>query len=183
MALRSYSVLDILLPTIIIIMQEWSQALKIYKCLWSLSYGGVSNILLVLLITIFITIYGVVCVQLAYFSLSDWKDVPIAHVIIIKSEVSTLPIVIVFFSVIMCLRCLLHDILSLIAYSFRENRDFVFIIIVQFIMSAKTRIRFGLKIVFVCLYITLSHYHHCANLFADIELMKWLSDIFCRLCG
>ena len=30
-------------------------------------------------------------------------------------------------------------------------------------MSANSRIRFGLQIVFVCLYITPSHYHHCAN--------------------
>ena len=61
-----------------------------------------------------ITIYGVVCVQLAHFSLGDWKDISIAHVIIIiKSEVSILPIVIIF-SVVVCLRCLLHHILSLI---------------------------------------------------------------------
>ena len=46
---------------------------------------------------IFITIYGVVCVQLAHFSIGDWKDISIAHVIIIiKSEVSTFPIVIIF---------------------------------------------------------------------------------------
>ena len=37
-------------------------------------------------------------------------------------------------------------------------------------------------IVFVCLYITPSHYHHCANLFEDIGLIKCLSDIFCRVC-
>ena len=30
-------------------------------------------------------------------------------------------------------------------------------------MSANSRIRFGLQIVFVCLCITPSHYHHCAN--------------------
>ena len=35
-----------------------------------------------------------------------------------------------------CLRCLLHHILSLIAYTFRENRDFVSITIVQFMMSS-----------------------------------------------
>ena len=35
----------------------------------------------------------------------------------------------------LCLRYLLH-ILSLIAYTFRENRDFVFITIVQFMMSS-----------------------------------------------
>ena len=36
---------------------------------------------------------------------------------------------------VVCLRCLLHHILSLIAYTFWENRDFVFITIVQFMMS------------------------------------------------
>ena len=81
----------------------------------------------------------------------------------------------------MCLRCLLHHTLSLIAYTFRENRDFVFIIIVQFMMSAISRIRFGLLIVFVCLYITPSHYHHRANLSEDIEVIKCLSGIFCRV--
>ena len=56
-----------------------------------------------------------------HFNLGDWKDISIAHVIIIiKSEISTLPIVIIF-SVIVCLRCSLHHILSLIAYAFREN--------------------------------------------------------------
>ena len=59
---------------------------------------------------------------------------------------------------------------------------FVFIIIVQFIMSANSRIRFGLQIVFVCLYSTPSHYQ-CANLSElIIELIKWLSDICCRVC-
>ena len=129
----------------------------------------------------FITIYGVVCFQLAHFSLGDWKDLSIAHVIIIiKSEVSTLPIVIIFFHGFV--PCLLHHILSLIAYTFRENQDFVFIIIVQFMMSSNSRMRFGLQIVVVCLYITSSHYHHCVNLSEDIELIKCLSDIFCRVC-
>ena len=82
----------------------------------------------------------------------------------------------------MCLRCLLHHILSLIAYTFRENREFVFIIIVQFMMSANSRMRFALQIVLVCLYSTPSHYHHCANLSEDIEFIKCLSDIFCRVC-
>ena len=66
-----------------------------------------------------------------------------------------------FFPVVVCLRCLFHHILSLIVYTFRENREFVFISIV--LMSVNRRIRFGLQIVFACLYITPSHYHHCAN--------------------
>ena len=41
-----------------------------------------------------------------------------------------------YVSVVVCLRCLLRNILSLIAYTFRENRDFVFITIVQFMMSS-----------------------------------------------
>ena len=57
-----------------------------------------------------------------------------------------------------------------------------FIIIVQFMMSANSRIRFALQIVLVCLYSTPSHYHHCANLSEDIELIKFLSDKFCRVC-
>ena len=87
-----------------------------------------------------------------------------------------------YYSVVVCLRCLFHHILSGIAYTFRENWDFVLIIIVQFMMSANSRIRFGLQIVSACLYITPSHYHHCANLSVDIELMKCLPDIFCRVC-
>ena len=49
------------------------------------------------------------------------------------------------------------------------------------LMSASSRIRFALQIVFICLYITPSHYYHCANLSEDIELIKCLSDIFCRV--
>ena len=86
-----------------------------------------------------------------------------------------------YFSVVMCLGCFLHHILSLIAYTFRENREFVFIIIVQFMMGANIRICCGLQIVLVCLYSTSSHYHHCANLSEGIELIKYLSDIFCRV--
>ena len=68
-----------------------------------------------------------------------------------------------YFSVVVCLRCLLLHILSLIVHTFREYREYVFTIIVQFMMSANTRIRIGLQIVFVCLYITPYHYPHCAN--------------------
>ena len=59
----SYSVLYILLPTIIIIIQECSQALETCKCLWSLSGGGVPNMLLALLITVHFHwyIWGCIC--------------------------------------------------------------------------------------------------------------------------
>ena len=76
-------------------------------------------------------------------------------------------------SVVGCLRFLLHNMLSHIAYTFRLN------IVVQFMISANNRIRFGLQIVFVCTYITLSRYHYCANLSDGIEFIKCLCDIFC----
>ena len=56
------------------------------------------------------------------------------------------------------------------------------IIVVQLVMSLNNQMRFGLQIVFVCLHITASRYHQCANLSEDIELMKCLSDIFYRVC-
>ena len=92
-----------------------------------------------------------------------------------------------YFSVVVYLRCLLHDILSLIAYAFRENREFVFIILVQFMMSANIRIRFGLQVVLVYLYSTSSHYHHRVNLSEGIKLIKCLSiyilcSVWVRLC-
>ena len=70
-------------------------------------------------------------------------------------------------------------ILSLIAYTFLENRDFGSIIIVQFMMSANCRMRFGFQIVFVCVYITLRHYHYCV---IYLKIIKCLSDMFCRVC-
>ena len=97
MALSSYSVLDILLPTIIIIMQECPQELKICKSLWSLSWG-VSNMMLVLSITFHCHyIWGCMC-STGPFRFRWLKGYPLAHVIIIiKSKVTTLPIIIIFF--------------------------------------------------------------------------------------
>ena len=69
--------------------------------------------------------------------------------------VPTFPIVIIFF-VVVCLRCLLHHILSLIAHTFWENWESFFIIIVQFMMSANSRIRFALQIVRVFVQYTIS---------------------------
>ena len=60
--------------------------------------------------------------------------------------------------------------------------EIFFIIILQFMMSSNSRMRLGLQVVFVCMYVTSSHYHHCANLSEDIELMKCLSDTFCGVC-
>ena len=75
--------------------------------------------------------------------------------------------------------------LSLIAYTFWVNQDFVFFIIVQSMMSANARIRFGLQIVFVCLRITplsiiiLQTYLKKLNLqnVCQIYFVEWVSEI------
>ena len=75
----------------------------------------------------------------------DWTDISIAHVIIItKSEVYTFPIVIIFFrGCVPEMFVTSHSVTYCIYVP--ENREFVFIIIVQFMMSANIRIRFGLQ--------------------------------------
>ena len=67
-----------------------------------------------------------------------------------------------------------------------QYREFVFVSIVQFMMSANSRIRFGLRIVSVCLYITPSHYHNCANFISRHWTYKMpvrynLSSVWVRL--
>ena len=58
---------------------------------------------------------------------------------------------------------------------------------VQFIdvkstVFANDRIHHVPQVVFVCLQITPSHYHHYADLSEGIELIKCLSGICCRVC-
>ena len=80
------------------------------------------------------------------------KDISIAHaIIIIKSEVSTFPIDIIFFR-----GCVPEMFVTSYSVNYciyiPGNRKFVFII-VHFMICANSRIHFGLKFVFVCLYI------------------------------
>ena len=84
----------------------------------------------------------------------------------------------------LCAWDMLHHILSLIAYTFRENWDCVFIIIAQFMMSADCPIRFGLRVVFVCLCITTAHSIILRTFLETLKTqLTWcLSDIFCQVC-
>ena len=51
-----------------------------------------------LVLSITFCIYRVACLELAHLSLGDWKNIFITHlIIIIKSEISTFPIVVIFF--------------------------------------------------------------------------------------
>ena len=73
-----------------------------------------------------------------------------------------------FFSVVVCLRCLLHNILSCIAYTFRENWDFVLFMmgslwwvqIVGYVMACRSYL-------FVC---TL---HHLIFMIVETYLQTW----------
>ena len=77
-------------------------------------------------------------------------------------EVSTFPIVFILFH-----GCVPEMFVTSYSVTYciyiPEKTGICFHCIVQFMMSANGRIRFSLQIVFVCLYITPSHYHHGAN--------------------
>ena len=95
-------------------------------------------------------------------------------------HVSTLPIIIFFRG---CVPGMLVTSYSVTYWIYIPGKPgFCFHYYCSVYDSANSRIRFGLQIVFVCFYITPSHYHHCANLFEDVEHIKYLSDIFCRVC-
>ena len=95
-SLRSYSALDMLPPLIIMMTHDYSMHWE-KKCLLGMScrecvWDGVSSF-----DNIF-EIYEAACDQLAHSSLGDWKDIWINHlIIIIKSEVFTFHIVVIFF--------------------------------------------------------------------------------------
>ena len=130
---------------------------------------------------IFINIYGVVCVQLVHFSLSVLRGY-IHSSCYYHNQIGSINLTHYHIFPWLCAWDVCYIILCHLLHIIWENRDFVFIITVQFMMSTNSRIRFGLRIVFACLHITPSYYHHGANLSEDIELIRCLSDIFCRVC-
>ena len=114
--------------------------------------------------------------------LGDWKDISIAHVvIIIKSEVP-FPIVVIFFrGCVPEMFVTSYSVTYCIYVPGKPGICFHYHCAV-YDECKYIRIRLGLQIVLVCLYSTPSHYHHCANLSEGIEFVKCLSDIFCRVC-
>ena len=130
-----------------------------------------------------------------YLDWDSYIDIFITlFIIIIKSEVSNFPILVIF-AVVVCLRWVYYHILlsiifylslSLYIYIYiyisRERRDLLSIVDVQSMVLANERIYYGLWVVFVCLQITPSHYHHYADLSEGIEVLKYLSSICCRVC-
>ena len=143
------------------------------------SCGGVVNMLLVLSITsdFHNNIWGCMCSTCpyqyrwlkGYIYSSCYYQIGSYPIVIIFSRECVFEMFAISYSVTYCIYI-------------RENRESVFTIIVQLMMSANDRIRLVLWFVLVCLYIKPFHYHHYANLSEDIELIKCLWDIFCRVC-
>ena len=126
---------------------------------------------------IVITIYGVACVQLAYSSLGSWEDIYSSCYYHNQLGSINFNHCYHFYRGWVPEKFVNHIVPLLHIYIPWKPWFFLFII-VQFMMNANSRMRFGLQIVFACLYITPSQYHPCPNLSGNIERIKWLSDIY-----
>ena len=164
-------------------MQDCSQALKICKCLWSLSCGSVSNKLLVISIAFHCHYYVWGCIySIGPFQFRRLKG-DIHSTRYRHHQIGSINLSHCYYIFRGC-----APVMFVTSYSvtycvyISEKPGFIYIIIVQFLMSSNSQMRFGVQIIFVCLYITPSHYHHYTDLSDDIELIKCLSDIFCRVC-
>ena len=129
-----------------------------------LSCGGVSNMLLVLSITLYFhyNTWGWMC-SIGPFKYR-WLKGYIHSSCYYHHQIGSIHLSHCFhiFS-LFCAWDVCYIICCHLLYTHSGKTVIVFISIVQLMMSANSRIRFGLQIVFVCLYITPSHYHHCAN--------------------
>ena len=120
---------------------------------------------------------GVVCVKVAHSSIDDHEEILITHlIIIIKSEISTFPVVVIF-SVVGCLMWLYHNMLT-VSYIPRESLVYCPLLLCSLTMCANNQMHYDLVIVFICLQITLPHY----DLSEGTELLKCLSCTFCLEC-
>ena len=125
----------------------------------------------------FFAIWGAVCVKQAHWIVGDRIDIFITHrVIITISEVSTVPIAVIFF-VVVCLTWLYYHMLT-VSYISPES-CFCLLLLCSFVMCKNNRIQYDLMVVFVCLYIALPHY----DLSEGIELLKCLTGAFCLNCA
>ena len=116
---------------------------------------------------------GVVCVKLSHSSLGHREDVFTTHlIIIIKSEASSFPKLLSYFSVVVCLRWLYHHMLSA-SYISRESWVLFLLLLCSLIMCANNRVHYGL-IALICLHITLPHYHNHADISEVGMLIRYI---------
>ena len=105
----------------------------------------------------------------------------ISHlIIIIKSEILIFPIVVIF-SNIGYLRWLYHHMLS-VSYISWETWVVFFLLLCSLMIRAYDRVHYSPVVVFVCLHITLPHYHQFADVSEGIRFLIYLSSGFCRVC-
>ena len=99
---------------------------------------------------------------------------------IIKSEVSAFPVFVIFSG---CVAVGYTIIFCQLFYMDPGKSGFLFSLLlpVQSMMCVNNWAYYGMKVVIVCVYITLYH-HRYANIPENIENIKWLSSIFCRVC-
>ena len=67
-------------------------------------------------------------------------------------------------------------------YSGTAGYCFLVILLWSLMMCANNQVHYGLMVIFVCLHITLPHYHHYADISEGIEFLKCLWDTFCQMC-
>ena len=123
-------------------------------------------------------INGPVCVKIIHSGVSDRTYIFLILLIIIKSEVSTFPNAVIF-SVAVCLRWL-YTIFSQLFHTYPGKVFFLPIIIVQSMMCVNNGVHYGLKVVLLCLHISLSLFYRLIR--RHTEHIKCLVAIFCLSC-
>ena len=121
---------------------------------------------------IFFAMCGVVCIELAHKKIGDREHISITRLIIItKSKVSTFSIVVIF--PLLCARggC---GIICCRFHIYAGNAGLFLLLLCSLMLCANDRVNYGPMVVFVCLLITLPHYHHYADVPEGIEFLNYL---------
>ena len=109
-------------------------------------------------------------------SLDNREDMFITHLIIIKYQPFQL---LSYFSMVVCLMWLYHVCCQFHIYPEKAR---LCVLLCNLMMCAHDGMHNDSMVVFVCLHITLPHYHHYADISEGIELLKCLSSTFCLEC-
>ena len=114
---------------------------------------------------------GVVYVKLVHSYLSHRDNIFLTHLLInIKSQVSTFPMWLTFSVVVPLYAVGFIYILGQLGF-------------VSFILlCVNNRVYYGPIVISICLYFTLPHHHHCADVSESIELRKCLRCILLSVC-
>ena len=111
-------------------------------------------------------------------SLGDWGSLLVGYyithlIIIIKSELSTFPLVVIFFH---------NCVLQVVIPSSWEIWVLLLLLLCSLTMCTNNWAHYDPMVVYIFLHITLPHYHHYADVSESTELLKCLSGTFCQVC-